>query len=167
MFSAKTILCPVDFSDCSRSAFRLAGVLAGACGARILVLHVAEKLGPLGAFNESRARPQSKDHKTWPWTVLKRFRVRHSDVQVEHRLVEGNPAREILLTANQFGSDLIVMGTHGRTRLGRMLTGSVTEQVLGKARCPVVTVKMPHAPRVPATSTKANAVVAAEYAYVI
>jgi nucleotide-binding universal stress UspA family protein len=74
-------------------------------------------------------------------------------VPVEHRLEEGDPATEILRTARDCGCDLIVMGTHGRRGLSRLLTGSVAEQVMRKAPCPVVTVKtpFPEASPVPAT----------------
>jgi nucleotide-binding universal stress UspA family protein len=62
-------------------------------------------------------------------------------VHVEHRLKEGAPATEILRTARALECDLIVMGTHGRTGVGRLLMGSVAEEVLRKAPCPVLTVK--------------------------
>jgi nucleotide-binding universal stress UspA family protein len=64
-------------------------------------------------------------------------------VKIEHRLAEGDPAREILRVARETGCDLIVMGTHGWTGLGRLLMGSVAEQVVRKATCPVLTVKTP------------------------
>jgi len=57
--------------------------------------------------------------------------------------VEGDVATEILRLAQETGSDLIVMGTHGRTGLARLLMGSVAEQVVRKAPCPVLTVKTP------------------------
>src|SRR5262249_24396073 len=143
MFSARTILCPVDFSDCSRYAFRLAGVLAHGHESRVVVVHVSQKLRPMVAYGEALAELQPKEYKEWLWKVLQRFRLREPKVKVEHRLMEGDPAREILKMAEETGCDLIIMGTHGRTRLQRMLLGSVAEQVLRKARCPVVTVKTP------------------------
>jgi len=62
---------------------------------------------------------------------------------VEHRLEEGDTAKVILDVALEIGAGLIVMGTHGRTGLGRLLLGSVAEQVLRKAPCPVLTAKFP------------------------
>ena len=62
---------------------------------------------------------------------------------VETRLRQGDAAEEILSSAEELGCDLIVMGTHGRSGLGRLLMGSVAESVLRKARCPVLTVKSP------------------------
>jgi quercetin dioxygenase-like cupin family protein len=62
---------------------------------------------------------------------------------VEHRVAEGDPADEILLLTESLRCDLVVMGTHGRTGLGRFLAGSVAEEVLRKAVCPVLVVKTP------------------------
>jgi quercetin dioxygenase-like cupin family protein len=62
---------------------------------------------------------------------------------VEHRVAEGNAPCEILRLAQALNCDLIVMGTHGRTGLDRLLTGSVAEEVLRKAICPVLVVRMP------------------------
>jgi nucleotide-binding universal stress UspA family protein len=64
-------------------------------------------------------------------------------VRVEHRLVAGDPGAEILRAAREEPCDLIVMGTHGRTGLGRVLLGSVAEQVVRRAPCPALTVKAP------------------------
>jgi nucleotide-binding universal stress UspA family protein len=62
-------------------------------------------------------------------------------VTVEHRLEEGAAAEWIIAVAEEVHANLIVMGTHGRTGLGRLLLGSVAEQVLRKAPCPVLTLK--------------------------
>jgi len=58
-------------------------------------------------------------------------------------MLSEDPAGEILRLAAEVECDLIVLGTHGRTGLGRVLLGSVAEQVLRRAPCPVLTVKMP------------------------
>jgi quercetin dioxygenase-like cupin family protein len=65
---------------------------------------------------------------------------------MEHRVAEGDAADEILRLAASVQCDLIVMGTHGRTGLGRLLTGSVAEEVLRKAGCPVMVVRVPFHP---------------------
>jgi nucleotide-binding universal stress UspA family protein len=64
-------------------------------------------------------------------------------VPIEHRVEEGDAARTILRIAGEINADLIVMGTHGRTGLSRLLMGSVAEQVVRKAPCAVLTVKSP------------------------
>ena len=58
-------------------------------------------------------------------------------------LMEGEPGEAILRTATERHCDLIVMGTHGRTGLDRIIKGSVAEHVLRRAPCPVLTVKEP------------------------
>jgi len=77
------------------------------------------------------------DHK------LHQVAVPGSQVKVEHRLVEGFAAEAILQAAEESKADMIVMGTHGRTGFNRLLMGSVAEEVLRKAACPVLTVKAP------------------------
>jgi nucleotide-binding universal stress UspA family protein len=66
-----------------------------------------------------------------------------SDVQCERRLLMGDPATEIVALAEEENVDLIVMGTHGRTGIKRLLMGSVAEAVVRRASCPVFTYKQP------------------------
>jgi nucleotide-binding universal stress UspA family protein len=87
-----------------------------------------------------------------PPTPLTEPRGLLTGLPVEYRLLEGDPARTILETARETGCDLIVMGTHGRSGLGRFLMGSVAERVLRKAPCPVLTLKAP----VPTLATAAT-----------
>lgn len=72
---------------------------------------------------------------------LHRVQFPDAKVPVEHLLEEGNPSAEILRVAQERRCDLIVMGTHGRTGLHRLLMGSVAEHVVRKAPCPVLVVK--------------------------
>jgi nucleotide-binding universal stress UspA family protein len=74
---------------------------------------------------------------------LNRLHPENGTVRVTHRLVEGAPVEEILHMAKETGCDVIVMGTHGRTGVGRVLLGSVAEGVVRKAPCPVLTIKNP------------------------
>ena len=68
-------------------------------------------------------------------------RARKSGIRVEAKLLEGVPAEQIVCMARRRDSDLIVIGTHGRTGLGRLLMGSVADRVLRFAPCPVLTVR--------------------------
>ncbi len=138
-----TILHPTDFSDNSRQAFETACSLVKNANDRLILLHVVPPFtGPLPvepvpnplvpaesqAFLSGRfAWPQPSDPK----------------ILVEHRVAEGEAAEQILQLAQALKCDLIVMGTHGRTGLSRFLTGSVAEEVLRKAACPVLAVKNP------------------------
>jgi nucleotide-binding universal stress UspA family protein len=149
MAPIRTILCPTDFFDCSRYAFRLAGTLARAHGTRVVVLHVLQMPDPMVAYKEALAQLQPPAYREDLLRVLHRFRLAEASVPVEHRLTEGDPAEEILRIAGEIGCDLIVMGTHGKSGVGRMLLGSVADEVAREATCPVVTVRVPRQPPAP------------------
>jgi nucleotide-binding universal stress UspA family protein len=142
MLHVKTILHATDFSPQAENAFHLALALARDYGAHVVVTHVREPVaavyGEFGAFpvdpGEDRANLQEK---------LAQIK-RNNKLEVsEALLAEGDPATEIVSLAKDERCDLIVMGTHGRTGLGRLLMGSVAEQVVRKAHCPVLTIKNP------------------------
>jgi nucleotide-binding universal stress UspA family protein len=143
MLAIKTILHPTDFSERSAFAFRMACALARDYGAQLVVLHVAEPPRPI-AFEGVAVPPPVVDMKQLR-DRLQQLRPEDPKVSVEHRLIEGDAPSEILRVAGETRCDVIVMGTHGRTGLGRLLMGSVAEQVVRKASCPVLTVKTPEA----------------------
>jgi len=68
---------------------------------------------------------------------------KRTDIEVHVVVVQGSPAREIMLFSRKGGFDMIVMGTHGRTGLERLLMGSVAEAVVRGACCPVLTIHLP------------------------
>ncbi len=141
MLAIRTVLHPTDFSERSEFAFRLACSLARDYGARLVVLHVAEP--PTAVAGEGVVMlPPAFDLEPLR-ERLQQLRPEDLKIPVEHRLVQGDAATEILRVAGEAKCDLIVMGTHGRTGLGRLLMGSVAEQVVRKASCPVLTVKTP------------------------
>jgi nucleotide-binding universal stress UspA family protein len=141
MLPVRTILHATDFSAGAEVAFQLACSLARDYGARLLVLHVY--VAPLVSYEEGGRPPVLADVQQPLLDQLHRLRPRDENVRVEYKLVEGNPAEEILRTAAETHSDVLILGTHGRTGLGRLLMGSVAEQVVRQATCPVVTVKAP------------------------
>lgn len=141
MLTIQTILHPTDLSPRSEYAFHLACALARDHGGSVVVLHVYP---PPVAHGEVVARRQD-DYEEQLRQHLHRIQAPGLTVCVRHRLAEGAPAEEILRVAGELGCDLIAMGTHGRTGLGRLLMGSVAEEVVRKAPCPVLTVKTPFA----------------------
>jgi nucleotide-binding universal stress UspA family protein len=149
-----TILHPTDFSDHSAVAFRMACALARDYDARLVVLHVTGL--PAIAFVEGVVPPQPEDYFAAAEAELRRVRPPDARIRVEHRLKEGDPVTEILEAAREAGADLIVMGTHGRTGLGRFLMGSVAEHVVRHATCPVVTVRTPFPVDEPASEALAG-----------
>jgi len=142
MLAIRTILHPTDFSEQAEFAFRLAAALARDHGARLILLHVIS--GSAIVYGEGVVPPLSLEDDRERWEKeLHQLGVSDPSVPVEHRLKDGDPVTEILAVAEQSSADLIVMGTHGRTGLERLLMGSVAEQVVRKAPCPVLTVRTP------------------------
>jgi nucleotide-binding universal stress UspA family protein len=101
---------------------------------------------PIVAFGEGVIPPEPEGYKNDLREKLYRIQPPDPGIRVVHRFEEGNAVDLILEVAEEASADLIVMGTHGRSGLGRLLMGSVAEQVVRKAPCPVLTVKMPFAP---------------------
>jgi nucleotide-binding universal stress UspA family protein len=156
MFAIQTVLHPTDFSDRSGVAFHLACALARDHGARLVVLHVPEVPAVMGGTDGLIIPTPPID---WEGLRDKLHRLRPGDtkVPVEYRVAEGDTATEILRLADEVKADLIVMGTHGRRGVGRLLMGSVAEEVVRKAPCPVLTVKVP-LPQVPPAGMPATEV---------
>jgi len=142
MPAIQTILHPTDFSENSRYAFQTACALARDYHATLLVLHVMmPSVSPLmdePPPDPLRSAESQESLGQFPWPQPSDPRIR-----VEHRLAEGDPAEEILRLTEALHCDLVVMGSHGRTGLRRVLTGSVAEEVLRKAVCPVLVVRTP------------------------
>jgi nucleotide-binding universal stress UspA family protein len=141
MLPIRKILFPTDFSDYSRGAFEVACALARDYRAELLVVHV-HRPSPIYAPDGIAVAVPAEE----PYDLrVKLAQVRSPDptVRVDHHLLEGNPADELLKVARDKAIDLIVMGTHGSSGLTRLLMGSVAESVLRKAPCPVLTVRTP------------------------
>lgn len=141
MLPMRIILHPTDFSEHSNFAFALACAIARDYGARLLVLHAVTP--PMVVYGEGILPPEPEEHKGRLREQLQKVVPTDPKIVVEHRLVEGDAAASILRVAEEIKCDLIVMGTHGRTGVGRLIMGSVAEQVVRKAVCPVLTVKGP------------------------
>jgi nucleotide-binding universal stress UspA family protein len=142
MLPMRTILHPTDFSERSRHALQVAAALARDHGARLLLLHIAEL--PAAAYGEAVVMLDRAAYASEVQVQLDRLPVPLPPERVERRLaLAPSPAPEIVCVAEETPCDLIVMGTHGRTGLRRALLGSVAEQVMRRAPCPVLTVKVP------------------------
>ena len=154
MITINRILAPVDFSDASAHAIELATHLAGRYESRITALHaVSPPITPYPglAAVDPRTDPLLGEpgRRRMCTDILERFReARAAGIGVDVLVHVGQPAREILDCAATLAADLIVMGTHGHGGFEHLLLGSVTEKVLRRATCPVLTVP----PRARATS---------------
>ena len=137
----KKILFPTDFSHTGDAALTMATSLARDTGATIMIVHVEEPPTAYGGgeMYYGMMDPATDDLKRMLHEVVPAGEA----VSFQHRLITGDPAQAIARLAESEDVDLIVMGTHGRTGLTRMLMGSVAEAVVRRASCPVLTYKQP------------------------
>lgn len=142
MLRIRHILHPTDYSESSTAAFQMAVTLAHDYGARLTVLNVATP-PPVMVAGELPVMPpvDNREYLNELLAKLRNIKTGYADVVIDRKLVEGDAATEILAMADTVEADLIVMGTHGRTGLSRLLMGSVAEQVLRKAHVPVLLTK--------------------------
>jgi len=144
MDTIKKILVPTDFSAHADEAFRVAHALAKAIGAEVVLFHVALPPAVVSEGGTCLTRVDGGE----PVNLWGRFQglvQADPNVQVKHEVVVADRlgARHILEILDKLGCDLIVMGTHGRSWLKDFLFGSLTEEVVRLARCPVMVVKSP------------------------
>jgi nucleotide-binding universal stress UspA family protein len=146
MLEIRRILCPLDFSDASRRALDHAVMIGGWYHSQITGLHVVNPAlvtEPPTSDSEGASRPGADKE-----ALFERARgwlepAAKVGVKAEALVETGKPTTRILDYAASLPADLIVMGTHGRSGFDRLLLGSVTEKVLRKATCPVLTVPPP------------------------
>src|SRR5262249_35826429 len=145
MISLQRILVPTDFSEHSRKALLYGAAFAEKFGAELSLLHVFQNL-PVFQPDAVTMGPvvPGVDLTVSTREALQRH-VQEVGVTVPVRLEvrEGSAYEEIVQVAKEAEVDLIVMGTHGRGWLAHVLMGSVTEKVVRRAPCPVLTVHHP------------------------
>ena len=139
--NARKILFPTDFSHTGDAALGLATTLARDTKAKLIIVHVEE---PPMAYGGGDAYYGVLDP---PRDELDRMlgQVKPTDesIEYEHRMITGEPANSIVRLAESEQVDFIVLGTHGRTGLSRLLMGSVAEAIVRRATCPVITFREP------------------------
>jgi nucleotide-binding universal stress UspA family protein len=138
------VLCPVDLSDASTHALAQAAAIAGWYHAKVTVLHVHVPRPPLpldpygvsvspGAESAEMRRVREAAHAAAAPAI-------DAKLDVEVVVEVGDPTAQILARAGRLGTGMLVMGTHGASGFQHLVLGSVTEKVLRRARCPVLTV---------------------------
>jgi nucleotide-binding universal stress UspA family protein len=148
MINLRRILVPTDFSEHSKNALRYAAAFADKFGAEVFLLHVFQDLAifqPDAVTVAPQATPPIEQMLAAARTALERS-IREgpcAGVKVHPEVGEGSTFEEIVRFAKEKNIDLIIMGTHGRGWLAHVLLGSVTEKVVRKAPCPVLTVRHP------------------------
>jgi len=138
---ASKILFPTDFSPYGQEALRWATALARDTGATLVIVHVEEPPMAYGG-GEIYIATEEGDREELRHALLQIVPT-DPNVPCDHKLLVGDPATAIVEAAEKENADLIVMGTHGRTGLTRLLMGSVAEAIVRRAKCPVLTVKHP------------------------
>ncbi|HLW68309.1 MAG TPA: universal stress protein [Gemmataceae bacterium] len=137
MLKIQSILHPTDFSAVSYNAFQMACHLAQDYGAALHIVHVSttfEAFQGERVWNEHPTQYLEHAWKNlqkleWPGIVTHRY------------LEEGDAAEQIVALAQRLNCEIIVMGSHGRSGLNRLLVGSVAEQVIREAHCQILIAK--------------------------
>lgn len=150
----RSILVAADFSAPSKAAFQVACAIAHETTTRLFVLHVAEIAEGSAPSQErdeqARTAPDTTgEEPTRDESLIHRLREEYVPgraIDIAFLVRDGRPANAILHEADQTGSELIVMGTHGRTGVLRLLAGSVAESVLRQAHRPVLALRSPESP---------------------
>ena len=144
-FGLRRILVPTDLSDFAALALRYAAMIRERAGSQLTLLYADETYlpvdlleAPLGFYLESA--PKSREKLQAKFDEYAKAQI---GGKFETIVVQDSPARAILNTAQSMHPDLIIMGTHGRSGLVHVLLGSVSERVVRKAPCPVLTVRHP------------------------
>jgi len=148
LIELQRILVPTDFSKFSQVAITYAAALTEKFGAELYLLHVVQDLtvflpeavetAPVVALPVDQFLAAAR-------TAMERSARDNSlqNLPIHQEIRVGTPFYEIVRFAREVKSDLIVIGTHGHTGLVHVLLGSVTEKVVRKAPCPVLTVRHP------------------------
>ena len=143
----RNLLCPIDFSEFSLKAFQYARGLARRFGSRLFVQHTVElpPIQPIGeaesaAFQQGvQASLRRSGMEMRRLTAFARLQLRDLEIVVN----EGDVCERLAQSIDRNRIDLVVMGTHGRRGFLRPLLGSVTETILRRSPCPVLTVGRP------------------------
>jgi universal stress protein A len=141
------IIVPTDFSTCAEEAWSLARRLARAFCSELVLVHVAVE-APLyneGPFGTERVKQVHDAAHKWATEAVEEWaaKAKAEGCQARGVVRTGAPYQEIVALATDERADLIVIGTHGRGGVNRMLLGSVTDRVVRLAPCPVLTVREP------------------------
>jgi nucleotide-binding universal stress UspA family protein len=143
-FALSKILVPIDFSDCSKKALQYALPLARQFGAQVTLLYVM----PVNYFVGSEFGPVDfpLPEQEWRQNCQKELQALAdqaigTSLPVETLVRQGQAVNEVVSYAKEESVDLIVLSTHGRTGLRHVLVGSVTENVVRYASCPVLVVR--------------------------
>jgi nucleotide-binding universal stress UspA family protein len=141
MPAIRSILCPVDFSPVSEHALRVGLAFGREVGASVTVLHVVRVPDPLIAKKDF-VDYLAGTYQAQLQSLIERVSAPGDSHTFAYR--QGDPVGEIVSYAETIAADLIVMGTHSRTGMARLLLGTVAERVLRLSTVPVLTIPGAH-----------------------
>jgi len=147
MNSIKVILQPTDFLEPAAQAHKAACELARQQKAKLVVLHVTAK--PVVSYIANATELPQAELQEKLWETLRCPRETEADVNVVHRVEEGNPVHQIVRVAKEINADLIILGAHGPRGLLKWFTSNVIDHIIREAPCSVLMVKTPNAEPVP------------------
>jgi nucleotide-binding universal stress UspA family protein len=143
------IMCPVDYSDCSRVALEYAADLGKKLGVPIDVIHIWDR--PSFVTDKVMVRDTAGGEKSLIQMIAENAEAEMAafiksaklppDIQIEHHLLSGEPATRVLEELRQGRHDLVVVGTHGRSGFQHLLLGIFAEKLVRHAPVPVLTVR--------------------------
>jgi nucleotide-binding universal stress UspA family protein len=144
-FPCRRILNPIDFDDNSMEAVEVAAGFARQNDGTVILLHVIPAFpitrGPLDDTTGGLpSHTIAEDQACAKLEEIARKHLQGVENQLQLLILLGNPAAAILGAAADFVADVVVMATHGRTGFSRAFFGSIAEEVLREAPCPVLTV---------------------------
>ncbi|MGB7218264.1 MAG: universal stress protein [Vicinamibacterales bacterium] len=140
------VLCASDFSTASRHAFATAVTMAQSLDAKLTIIHVIAPIiatAPEQYVDAVTLDQLSKQERQWGAEQLEKLaaRARKAGVRAATLLRDGDPSEQILRASRSTKADIVVLGTHGRRGLSKLILGSVAARLVATALCPVVTVR--------------------------
>jgi nucleotide-binding universal stress UspA family protein len=140
------VLVPIDFSPASERAAQYGASLARRLSASLHLVHVLEPAAMVKGPFEFYEPPSREFLDQLYWNTRSRLVALGSTLEggflrVSSEVRHGTPAESICAATIDYGADLVVMSTHGRSGLSHLLMGSVAEQVIRTSRCPVLVLR--------------------------
>jgi len=137
--SVRRMLVAVDGSDSSSKAVRMAAVMARELSAELTIVHVIEleEFPTLMAEAEDGSMEEVGEMILWDAVSI----AKAEKVEAKMKLLRGHPAGQIMRFSEEYGPQLIVLGSHGRSAAKKLFMGSVSDAISKKARCSVVIVR--------------------------
>jgi nucleotide-binding universal stress UspA family protein len=139
-FPYKRILCPIDFDDNAAAAIKEAGALARVLNATLYLLHVVW-INPHATEAGARAKLVESQSESARAKVAEMAKRELAGVDYKIDIKSGDPGETVLAAEKELTADLVVMATHGRHGLTRLVLGSVAEKIVRESTSPVLTIR--------------------------